>query len=84
MELLVSIFGVICLATGFFVGYNIADKKKLPEVNPVKIIEKVKEQKEVAKKEKETKEKFNQLNDILDNINRYDGTGASQKPIKKG
>lgn len=79
-----TIFAVLCTGIGFFCGWKLAEKKELPEVNPVKIIEKAKAHKEAVKKEKKQQEKLNQLNDILDNINRYDGTGSSQKPIKKG
>lgn len=79
-----SIITILCASIGFFCGWKLAERKKLPEINPVKIIEKAKEHKEIVQKEKKQKEKINQLNDILENINRYDGTGASQKPIKKG
>lgn len=90
INLVYTILAILCLCTGFYFGYKIADKKELPETNPIKVAEKVqknvyeyKNSKEDIKKDKHNKEKLNQLNDILRNIDAYDGTGSNQKPIKK-
>lgn len=90
INLTYTILAILCLCTGFYFGYKIADQKELPETNPIKVAEKVqndvheyKKNKENIKKDNQNKEKLNQLNDILTNINAYDGTGSNQKPIKK-
>lgn len=82
MIILYSFFTVLCLCTGFFVGYKLGDKKELPEVNPIKIAEKVTETKEINKKKKEQAKELDKLNQVLKNIDTYDGTSKGQIPIK--
>lgn len=82
INLAYTILVILCSYTGFYFGWKLADKKELPEVNPIKVAEKVQNDVQEYKKSKQNKEKINQLNDILKNINAYDGTGANQKPIK--
>jgi len=84
MIILYSLFTVLCLCIGFFVGYKIGDKKELPIVNPIKIAEKVTTDVKNIKKQKEQSKEIDELNKILKNIDRYDGTGQGQIPIKKG
>lgn len=83
INLIYTIFAVLCLCTGFYFGWKLADKKELPELNPIKVAEKVQTDIQTAKKKKEQTETFNKLNDIMQNINNFDGTGLNQKPIKK-
>lgn len=82
MTLLYMIFSVLCLCIGFYFGYLTSDKKKLPEINPIKIADKVKTDVENIKKKQEKAKELNKLNQILGNVDTYDGTSKGQKPIK--
>ena len=83
MTLLYMIFSVLCLGIGFYFGYKLADTKKLPEVNPIKIADQIKTDVEGIKKKKDTKKELNNLNQILKNMDTFDGTSKGQIPIKK-
>ena len=83
INLIYSIFSILCLCIGFYFGWNLANKKELPEINPIKVTEKVHSEVVNLRKKKEQENKINTLNDIMNNINNYDGTGLNQKPIKK-
>ncbi len=77
--ILIIITGLLNLFS-FVIGAKIGqkvvnnEKIKLPEFNPIKVIEKHKEQKEVKKEQK-------RINTILENINNYDGTSNKQKKV---
>ncbi len=83
MTLLYTIFTVLCLCIGFYFGYKLADTKKLPEVNPIKVADKVRTEVTNVKKKQEQNKKINQLNEVLNNIDKFDGSSKGQKPIKK-
>ena len=72
----ISILNIVCFFVGAKIGQKVANNEpiKLPNVNPVKVIEEYKETKE----NKEEQERFNTM---LDNINNYDGTKLGQKDI---
>lgn len=72
----ISILNIVCFFVGAKIGQKVANNEpiKLPNVNPVKVIEEYKETKE-NKKEQE------RFNTMLDNINNYDGTKLGQKDI---
>ena len=57
-------------------GQRLARKQevKMPEVNPVKVVKEIKENKELEKEQ-------DVLETILNNIDIYDGTEAGQKEI---
>lgn len=84
MILLYMFFAVLCLCIGFYFGYKLGDKKELPEINPIKVAEKVSTEVSNIKKKKEQSKEINELNQILKNIDRFDGTSQGQIPIKKG
>lgn len=72
----ISILNIVCFFVGAKIGQKVANNEpiKLPNMNPVKVIEEYKE----AKENKEEQERFNTM---LDNINNYDGTSLGQKNI---
>ena len=72
----ISILNIVCFFVGAKVGQKVVNNEpiKLPNMNPVKVIEEYKE----AEENKEEKERFNTM---LDNINNYDGTNLGQKDI---
>ncbi len=84
MIILYSILTILCWCIGFYSGYKLGDKKELPEVNPIKVAEKVTTEVTNIKKKKEQSKEINELNQVLKNIDRFDGTGQGQIPIKKG
>jgi hypothetical protein len=74
-----SIFGLFIMASytlGLRNGQRLARKQevKMPEVNPVKVVKEIKENKELEKEQ-------DVLETILNNIDIYDGTEAGQKEI---
>lgn len=79
--LLVIVIGLVCI-TSFAVGARIGQKVvkneeiKLPTLNPVKIVNEIKESKEQQKE-------LEKLRIIAENIDKYDGTGLGQKDIPK-
>lgn len=85
ISLINSILPVLCLCIGFFVGYKLNTNKtiEVPEVikHPKKYIKKKIEEKQEIKR---VQEEIDYLNDVLYNIENYDGTGNGQKPIKRG
>ena len=84
MIFLYTLFSVLCLCIGFYFGYKLGDTKELPDVNPIKVANKVTTEVSNIKKKKERSKELNELNQILKNIDRFDGTGQGQIPIKKG
>lgn len=71
--LIVSGLNIVCFLIGAIVGQRVLERKPVI-VNPVEEIKKVKIEKEVSKEE----QKFQ---DIMDNIDAYDGTSIGQKKI---
>lgn len=83
MNYIYTLFPVLCLCIGFYFGYKLGDTKKLPEVNPVKVADNVKTEINSIKKKKEQNKKINRLNEVLHNLDTFDGSSKGQKPIKK-
>lgn len=79
ISILYTILCVACLCIGFFCGYNINHEKKIEVKNP---IEEIKTKHEEYKQTEKMKEEIQQFNDILDNIENYDGTGNNQKELR--
>lgn len=84
LSLVNSVLPVLCLCIGFFVGYNIKKDKRfeMPEQikHPHKYIKAKIRDKRV---EKQVQEEIDYLNDVLYNIENYDGTGEGQRIIKR-
>lgn len=85
INLINSILPVLCLCVGFFVGYKLNTNKtiELPEIikHPKKYIKrKIKENQEIKK----AQEEIDYLNDVLYNIENYDGTGKGLKKVRRG
>lgn len=83
ISLINSLLPALCLCVGFYFGKK--DKGKEIEI-PEKIKHPCKHIKGKIKAKKETKqiqEQLNYLNDVLYNIENYDGTGKGQKTIEK-
>ena len=72
MNILVMILPTITFLVGFYFGFNVKGDK-LPEVNPVKIVEKKKEEK-IQEKKKAA------IDQYLENIDNYPN---NQKEIKE-
>ena len=80
--LLCTVFGVFILLS-FVIGVRIGQKVNNDEpirLNPVRVIDEYKEEKEVKRQIKEAESK---LNVMFDNIDTYDGTGLGQKDIPR-
>lgn len=79
--IIVAVTGILCIFSfivGAKIGQTVSNKEevKLPSMNPVKIINDIKENRE-AKKEIE------RIKIIAENIDNYDGTGIGQKDVPK-
>lgn len=72
----VGIMNLVCFIEGVHIGQKTAKKEeiKLPEINPIKAIEK-------AKISKEYQKEMDKFNALMENIDSYDGTGAYQKEV---
>lgn len=85
INLINSILPTLCLCIGFFIGYNMKANQsiKIPEQikHPNKYIKKKMQDK---KEQKEVQEEINYLNDVLYNIENYDGTGIGQRTVRRG
>lgn len=79
ISILYAILCVVCLCIGFFSGYNLNHEKKIEVKSP---IEEIKKKYEEHKYTEQRKEEVQQFNDILENIENYDGTGNNQKELK--
>lgn len=85
LNLINSILPVLCLCIGFFCGLKMKDNKSIEIPEPIKHPHKYFKAKRKEKQEaKEIKEEIDYLNDVLYNIENYDGTGRGQKTIKRG
>ncbi len=84
LNLVNSILPVLCMCIGFFVGYHMRNKTiEIPE--PVKHPHQyIKKKRKDKKEQKEVQEEINYLNDVLYNIETYDGTGIGQRTIRRG
>ena len=71
--LIVSGLNIICFLIGAIVGQRVLERKPVV-MNPVKEIKEAIEEKEVSREE----QKFQ---DIMDNIDAYNGTSIGQKKI---
>ena len=73
MNLILAILPTITFLIGFYFGFSLKSDRSLPEINPVKIVEKKKEEK-IQEKRKEVQDQY------LENINNYPN---NQKEIKE-
>lgn len=79
VEFLYTILCISCLITGFFYGFKIGRQEKIK--SPIeKVKEKIMEHKERII-EKEQEKTINTFNDILANIDNYDGSSNNQKEV---
>lgn len=79
--LLAVVIGILCIISftvGAHVGQKVVNNEpiKLPTLNPVKVVNEIKETKEQQKE-------LEKLKIIAENIDKYDGTGLGQKDIPK-
>lgn len=71
-------------AYGFFIGCNMRDKSiKIPESikHPQRYI---KNKRKNKKEQKVIKNELNYLNDVIYNIENYNGTSIGQRAVKRG
>lgn len=69
---------IVCFLIGTKVGQQTArgETVELPTVNPIKAVRE-REERKAAEEER------NKIETILDNIDRYDGTGLGQKDVPR-
>ena len=75
--LITGTLNVVCFLIGAKVGQTVVkgDPVELPNLNPLEAIREHRERKEAEKE-------ANKLDTIMDNINRYNGTGIGQKDVR--
>lgn len=75
--ILLVISNIVFLVIGLFVGHKIPRTEKIiPNINPIKTIERV-------KNEFETRKEDERIKIIEQNIDNYDGTGFNQMEIPR-
>lgn len=85
LNLVNSVLPVLCLCIGFFVGYNLKNDKHFEIPETIKHPHKYIKQKMKNKQEtKQVQDEIEYLNDVLFNIENYDGTGQGQRIVKRG
>ena len=77
--LAIGALNIVCFFVGAKVGQTAAKGEKIetPALNPIKAIE------EKASK-RQAQEEQNRLDTIMQNIEKYDGTGRGQKDVPRG
>lgn len=83
INLIQTIISILCLIVGFYFGFRVGKTKELPEINPIEVADKVDTQVTAIKKKKEQKKDLDKFNQAMKNMERFDGTGEGQEPIKK-
>lgn len=83
LQLIYTILCIICLCMGFIYGYKIGRNEKIekPIEKMKEIVTKFKEQKEEKRIAQEQTDEMKKFNNILQNIDRYDGTARNQKEV---
>ncbi len=78
IAILISTINLLCFYFGFRIGQKTTNNEvlKLPNVNPVRIINAINESKEESKEQE-------RMRIIAENIDNYDGTGLNQKDIPR-
>ena len=82
IALVIAIVGALNIVC-FFVGANVGQKVskgepiEMPSLNPMKVIQEHREQAEAKKKQ-------NEIDTIMRNIEKYDGTGYGQEDVPRG
>ena len=78
IAILISTINLLCFYFGFRIGQKTTNNEvlKLPNVNPVRIINAINESKEESKEQERRRI-------IAENIDNYDGTGLNQRDIPR-
>jgi uncharacterized protein YneF (UPF0154 family) len=78
IAILISTINLLCFYFGFWIGQKTTNNEvfKLPNVNPVRIINAINESKEESKEQE-------RMRIIAENIDNYDGTGLNQRDIPR-
>ena len=85
LNLVNSLLPVLCLCIGFFCGFKINNNKSIEIPEKIKHPHKYFKAKRKEEAEaKEIMEEIDYLNDVLYNIESYDGTGRGQRSVKRG
>ena len=76
----IGIINILCFFIGAVIGQRTSTGEKIEtkEINPIKILEKNKEDR-ILKREKEKEEEYYKA--IINNIDNYDGTSHNQQDI---
>jgi hypothetical protein len=83
--LTILITGALCVAC-FFVGAKVGQtvsKGENIEVNPVKIIDDIKDRKEQREAKREARHEAEELDAILENIKNYNGSSIGQRDVPR-
>ena len=81
--LIEGILAVVCFIVGAKVGQTVSNGEGI-EVNPLKIIEGIKDQNEQREAKREARQEQEKLDVILENIKNYNGTSNGQKEVPRG
>jgi hypothetical protein len=75
----VSALNIVCFFVGAKVGQKVSKGEpiEMPSLNPMKVIQEHREQEEAKKKQ-------NEIETIMRNIEKYDGTGYGQEDVPRG
>lgn len=83
ISLINSLLPVLCLCVGYYFGKN-NNGKEIEMLETIKHPYKhLKGKMKVRKESKQIQEELDYLNNVLYNIENYDGTGKGQKTIEK-
>lgn len=84
--LAVGALNVACFFVGAFVGCKVSkgESIKLPEVNPVKVIDDIRDRKEEREAKREAAREAEKLDVILENIKNYNGSSNGQRDVPRG
>lgn len=78
-----GIMNIACFAIGAKVGQSVSKGEDI-EVNPVKIIDGIKDRNEQREANRESAQEAERLDVILENIKNYNGTSNGQRDVPRG
>ena len=84
IDYLYCVFTIVCFMVGFILGQRNNEGKKLIDTKQIMDIpKKVTEKAEKNKEKKEVKKEIKLMEQIVQNIENYDGSNNNQKEIKR-
>lgn len=88
IDYLYCVFAILCFIAGFILGQRNKEGKELIEAKkiievPQKVIETIETHKQERKDKKDQQNEINLMQQVVQNIEAYDGTSNNQKEIKR-